>query len=476
MNQNSPDVHWWLGLCPKAPLFRASENGIGYQPEPVYVGSPDGGAGGPGTIRRGIGAALSGTKTLIHNPQLLWFSLLAGLVLAALLIAQAGLYVAPEWLFFEDANDLLPSLVLTFVAGLLAVFCLGFFLAGFALSRSSENNGTVSFFQGLKREKKYLLPLTGGSVVAALAGVLLFFQPFIARGELFVRNPRWLLFVDYHYGGLPSLLVQTFLMELLTVFCLVFLLAGLILSLSSKDGGTVSFFQGLGRAKKYLMPLTAWSGVMALTGTLIYITGRYYFLPPWFQQFNIISALETPLSNFLFYVHYTFPFNILLSPTLYIPNLPPQFGGDGWLITWVLEGTLILTAITVFLFVLTLFVVPLLVLERKSLKEAVLGSFILMKKIWGEVAACVMVLGGAVFAAWLAFLLFRFSVVDLVWGVAGPMYVSFTYHSDAWIAAGLLYVLALSSLVFVVATVGGIATLDLYRSAKTGHMPDSPET
>jgi hypothetical protein len=457
---------WGLGLCRKPPVFRASQIGIVNLSESAYEAGPDGGAGGPGTIRRGIGAALSGTKTLIHNPQLLWFSLLAGLVLAVHLIAQAGLYVMPEWLFFDDPDSVLPPLVLTFAAGLLAVFCLGFLLAGLALSLSSKKDGPVSFFQALKQAKKYLVPLTGGSVVAALAGILLFVHPFIDQGELFVRNPGWLLFSDLHFGGLPSLLVQTFAIELLTVFCLVFLLAGLMLSLSSKEGGTVSFFQGLNKAKKYLKPLTGWSVVVALAGTLIYVACMYRYLPAWFEPFNIISALSSTLSIFLFYVHYTFPFNILLSPTLYIPNLPPIFGGDGWLITWVLENTLILSAITTFLFVLTLFVVPLIVLEGRSLKEAVLGSFGLMKKIWGEVAACVLGLGMVVLAAWLAFLLLRFSVVDIVWWVAGPMYVSFTHHSDAWVAAGLLYICALSFLVFVVATVGGIAALDLYTSAK----------
>ncbi|MDD1687542.1 hypothetical protein [Methanoregula sp.] len=466
MNQNSPDTHWWLGLCRKTPVFRASETGGGYQPEPAHVGSPDGGAGGPETIRRGIGAALSGTKTLIHNPQLLWFSLLAGLVLVAHLIAQAVIHFLSEWLFFFDTNTLLPSLVLTFVAWVLAVFCLVFLLAGFVLSLSSKEGGTVSFFQGLKQAKKYLVPLTGGSVVAALAGILLFAQPFIAQGVLFVSNPQWLLFAGSSHAGIPSLLIQTFAIEFLTVFCLVILLAGLVLSLSSTEGGTVSFFQGLKQAKKYLMRLTAWSVVMSLAGTLIYIVGQYSYDLTWFQPFNIISALSTDLSMFLFYVHYTFPFNILLAPTLYLPSLPPEFGGDGWLITWALENTLILSAVTVFLFVLTLFVVPLLVLEKKSLKEAVFGLFTLMKKIWGEVASCVLGLGMVVLAAWIVFLLFRFSFVDLVSWVAGPMDVSFTHHSDAWIAAGLLYILALFSLVFVVATVGGIAALNLYTSAK----------
>jgi hypothetical protein len=454
----------WFGLCRKPPVFRGLQADIVTLPEPVYEGSPDGGGGGPGTIRRGIGSALSGTKTLIHNPQLLWFPLLAGLVLAMHLITRAGLSVMPEWLFFDDTGSLLPSLVLTFAAGLLTVFCMGFLLAGLALSISSEKDGPVSFFQGLRMAKKYVIPLIGVSAVAALTGILLFVHPFIDQGELFVRNPRWLLFTDSPYGGLPSLLVQTFAIELLTVFCLVFLLAGLILSLSSKNGSPVSFFQGLRMAKKYVRPLTGWSVVVALAGTLIYVAGMFSSVPTWLSPFNIVSSIYFTLGNFLFDVRYTFPFNFVLVPSFYVPNLPP--GGGESLFSWVLECTLILSAITVFLFALTLFVVPLLVLEGKSLKEAFLGSCTLMKNIRGEVAACVLGLGMVVSAAWLAFLFFRFSVGDIVWWVAGPMNATFTHPSEAWIAAGLLYVLAVSCFAFVVATVGGIASLDLYRYAK----------
>src|SRR5208337_5113303 len=144
----------WLGLCRKAPVFRASETGIGNQPEPAYEGRPDGGAGGSKTIRRGIGAALSGTKTLARNRQLHWFSLLVGLVLAGDFIAQWVLFVYP---YYEP--DSLQPLVLTFAVELPTVFCLVFLLAGLTLSLSPEKGGTVSFFQGLKRAKKYLIPL-----------------------------------------------------------------------------------------------------------------------------------------------------------------------------------------------------------------------------------------------------------------------------------------------------------------------------
>jgi hypothetical protein len=454
MTRVSETAGHWFGLCRKPPVFHAAQACIVNLPESACEDSPDGGAGGPGTIRRGIGAALEGTKTLIHNPQLLWFPLLAGLVLAVHLIAQAGLSVMPEWLFFDDTGSLLPSLVLTFVAGFLTVFCLVFLLAGLALSHSPEKDGPVSFFQGLKRAKKYLVPLTGGSIVAALAGIWLFVHPFIARGELFVQNSRYLLSVDLPYGGLPSLLVKTFAIEILTVFCLVFLLAGLVLSLSSKESGSVSFFQGLSRTKKYVKPLTGWSVIVSLAGTLIYVAGMFSYLPAWLQPYNIVSALYFKLGYFLFMVRYQFPFNFVLTPTLYLPGLPPVFGGDGWLISWALECTLVLSAITLSLFLLTVFVVPLLVLERENLKEAVLGSFTLLKKIGGEVAACVLCLGMAVFAALLA------------WRVAGQMFTTFTYPLEPWIAAGLLYVLALSCFVFVVSTVGGIAVLDLYTSAK----------
>ncbi|MEN6611772.1 MAG: hypothetical protein ABFC24_13100 [Methanoregulaceae archaeon] len=49
------------------------------------------------------------------------------------------------------------------------------------------------------------------------------------------------------------------------------------------------------------------------------------------------------------------------------------------------------------------------------------------------------------------------------------------YPGDAWVAAGILYVLAPTGPVFVIATVRGIATLDLSLYAKTGQMPGSSE-
>ena len=80
----------WFGLCRKAPAVHALQTGIGIPPESAYAGLPDGGSGGPGAIRRGIGAALTGMRILNRNRQLLWFSLLAGLVLVGNIIAQGA--------------------------------------------------------------------------------------------------------------------------------------------------------------------------------------------------------------------------------------------------------------------------------------------------------------------------------------------------------------------------------------------------
>jgi hypothetical protein len=368
----------WFGLCRKAPVFRASQTFVDDQPEPAHEGRPDGGSGGPGTILRGTGAALSGMKILIHNPQLLWFSLFTALVLVAHLITQWALMIV------------------------------------------SVNNGSDLI-------------------------------------------------------GLPAV---AFAVELPTVFCLVFLLAGLALSLSPENAGPGLFFQGLDKAKKYLIPLAGWSVVVALAGTLIFIVFgissdalNSVQLHSQLHSFDIYGTLR-------FYMEYAlnqFPFNWSLFPNTYIVNpyedmFPISSGFSN-----ALEYTLIFSAINTLLLALTLFVVPLLVLEEKRLKEAVSGSFTLMKKIRGEAAACVLGLGMVVFAASLTSLLFRVAA-GLVnhpsweyeaWFIDGALQISSSRPGNEWIAAGLLYVLILACFVLFVATVGGIATMDLYKYAKT---------
>jgi hypothetical protein len=358
MTRVSEIAEHWFGLCRKPPVFRASLADIVNLSEPAHEGRPDGGAGGPGTIRRGIGAALSGTKTLIHNPQLLWFALFAGLVLAGNTIVQGALY-----------------------------------------------------------------------------------------------------YINWIIGGIVWLVLRFFI-EFATLFCLVFLLAGLVLSISSKKEGSASFFVELAKAKKYLKAIFLWSFVLALAGMLL---DGIFFYP---------VGLFWPFNSFLISMLNQFPFTLNLNPSTFAEI--PGYGGRSllfWTYPYGFMEALIFSVINLLLFILTAFVVPLIVLEHKTLREAVVGSFSMMKKTWIEVAACAIFLGVVVFGVFLTYLF-----IQAAHGMVTPPNLLYARPTDTWIALGLLYYLALFSVAFVVATVGGIAALDLYTSSKTGQMLKSAET
>ncbi len=369
MTRVSQITEHWFGLCRKPPLVRASQIGIVDLREHAHEGFPDGGGGGSKTIRRGIGAALSGTKTLIHNPQLLWFTLLAGLVLAGNALGQAA-------------------------------------------------------FRSIGR---------------------------ILQPEIIVR-----------YG-------MDFLLGFATLFCLVSLLAGLFMSISSKKDGPASFFEGLVGAKKYVKTIVLWSLVLALAGMLL--ERMYgYFAIIWFPHEP--GFLYTLGDGFFTSTITQFPFNWTLDWSMLTEI--PGYGGRSlllWIYPFGVLETLHFLAITLLLFVLTPFVIPLIVLEQKTLQESVVGSFALMKKIWAGVAACALFLGVIVSVMFLTHLL-----IQAASGMISP-YETVTFHPPGtWIALAILYNIVLVIVAFVVATVGGIAVLDLYTPAKTGQMPGSAET
>ena len=368
----SETAEHWFGLCRRPPAVHALQTGICIPPESAHEGLPDGGGGGSGTIRRGIGAALSGMRTLNRNRQFLWFSLLAGLVLAGNTIGQAAFW-----------------------------------------------------------------------------------------------------YIEYNLHMQPDRIAWQFFIEFATLFCLVFLLAGLFLSIPSKKEGPASFFTALSGAKKYLKAIWGWSFVLALAGMLLVIVFSY--IPAWFPTREILFLYHNGFGHFdsfLFSTLSQFPFNLSRLPPADIFTEIPGYGGRSVLL-WFYPGfreALIFSAINLLLLILTPFVVPLVVLGQKTLREAVAGSFAMMKKTWIEVASCAVFLGVIVSGVFLTYLL-----VQAAHGMVTPL-ATYYRPTDTWIALGLLYDLALSSVAFVVATVGGIAALDLYISAKSRQMPESAET
>jgi len=351
----------WLGLCRKPPLVHASQADIVNLPEPAHEGRPDGSSGGSGTIRRGIGSALSGMRTLNRNRQLLWFTLFAGLVLAGTTIAQGAL----------------------------------------------------------------------GYITWAM-------QPYIGETE-------WV--------------VLTFIIEFATLFCLVFLLTGLVLGISSKKEGHVSFFEGLSGAKKYIKPIAVWSVVLALAGMLLF--SIYFYSYDWLPRNHLFLNILGTLNGWVNLL-VEFPFN----PTLTnIFSDPTRYGGLSltfWIYPSGIIQALTFSAINLLLFILTPFVVPFIVLEQKTLREAVVGSFTLMKKNWDETAVCAVFLLVVASGVFLTYLL-----VQAASGMVTPDKVVTIRPENTWIALALVYDSALFCFAIVMATVGGIAALNLYSSAKS---------
>jgi hypothetical protein len=348
----SENIFEWMGWCPNAPAMRTAPAILVIPSEIVHSSQPDGGSGGSGKIHRGISFALSGTKTLFRNRQLLWFSLMTGLVMAFMFISQYGLHLL----------------------------------------------GTYPYYA--------------------------------------IDFPRWL--------------VLTFVIDLVSVFCLTVLLAGLVLNISSAKGKPVPFFEGLSMVKDYLRSLTNWSVLIALLGTAIYVPLHY----SGYLRFTLYPFLDQ------------FPFNFILFPEVYSTG---PIGGT-YAILSAVTSTVVVSGINIILVILTLFVVPLLVLEHRHLPEAVAGSVSLMKNVWGELLSCFLLLMLIVAAAAMTSRLFRG-----VYGIVAPDMLLFWYPGITWIAAAVLFMLTVCGLAVIVSTIAGIAVLNLYKFGKTGRMPVIPE-
>jgi hypothetical protein len=370
MTRVSETAGRWFGLCRKPPAVRVLVH-TGILPESVYESSPDGRAGGPGTIRRGIGTALSGMRTLNRNRQLLWFTLFAGILLAGTTIIQGAL-------------------------------------------------GYVSWHS----------------------------QPYIGETEWVVLNG---------------------IIEFATLFCLVYLLAGLVLIISTENGRPASFFESLGRAKKYLTAIMLWSCILALAGMVLF--SIYFYIPDWLPRNHLFVTTLGALSGWVNLLR-EFPFNPALTP---YTMLDPSRDGGIPLIFWVypsgIQQAVTFSAINLFLFILTPFVMPFVALEQKPLGQAVAGSFALMKKNWGEAVSCALFLGVIVAGVFLSYLLLQAAS-----GMITPDAVGTMPPDTPWTALALLYDGALFCFAMVMATVGGIAAQDLYRSAKRRQIAaESPE-
>jgi hypothetical protein len=275
-----------------------------------------------------------------------------------------------------------------------------------------------------------------------LTGLVMLFM-FTAEYSLHV-------FGSYPYPSIeyPLWLALNFTVQMISVFCIYFLFAGLILSVSpGLSGQPITLREGLSNAKNHIRSLLGWSVVMTLLGTALYVIQNQYFGD---LNFTLIQIIDQ------------FPFNFILLPEIYSTG---PIGG-GYQILSAVTFTIFATIINVFFFILTLFVVPVLVLENKRLPGAVAESISLVKKVWGEIIVCFLIFGLMLLVISLASFIFR-----IVHGVVSPDNLLFWYPGEGWIAGAVVYILMWCILAIIGSTVMGISLTGLYTYANTGRMP-----
>jgi hypothetical protein len=208
--------------------------------------------------------------------------------------------------------------------------------------------------------------------------------------------------------GSLSWIALTFASGLVSTFLIYYILAALIACVSLILSGKVATIRdGFAHTKRYLRPLLLWSGIWALIGTV------YNF---------IINSSQTTNG-----MH---------------GNLGMMF---------------IPMVILAVAYILTLFVVPLLVLGNESLINAVTVSISLFRKTWGETLVCFIIL------FLIAFVVYLISLILMTFGFS----TGGTSATSVIVAVDLLVMLILLIIGY---TVLGIAIVGLYAYGKTGKL------
>jgi len=192
-------------------------------------------------------------------------------------------------------------------------------------------------------------------------------------------------------------------------------------------------------------PLAALSAVMAIAGILLFEGIRHG------QYFGKIFG---SIDHALFFLPYAY----------YIPDIP----GNALYHTY---QYMILFSL---LFLLALYVVPIIVLEKREVRPAVAGSVRLMGKTWQELLGCILVLGA---------ILIVISLVALLIGQS-PALLNYDYDFFLQMSRGQVpmtvacygFLLTCGALMATGLTALGVAVADLYAHGKPGPVCPAPES
>lgn len=237
--------------------------------------------------------------------------------------------------------------------------------------------------------------------------------------------------------------LQLFLIEAISLSCFTCVLAGLVLYWNCAKKPVV-IRDAFDRVNTHAGALAALSITMAVLATVVFeIISQSQFIG------RIIFTLDMTLFN--------------LPYAYYVPNG----------ITAMYHFSFMIMAINSVLFLLALYVVPGIVLEKKRLLPALAGSVSLMKKTWRELLGCILVLGAIILGVGAAGLLIGQS----------PLLLNHDYDFFLQMSRGQVLMTAacygfLFSCFLLMAagyTAAGVAISDLYHVGKSDGLSALPE-
>ncbi len=241
----------------------------------------------------------------------------------------------------------------------------------------------------------------------------------------------------------PAGIVPTFCIEFISTSGLCYLFAGLVFSTSEEHPGRQAIKNGLSAARNSLKSILIWSGILSIIITSIYTIQFHYFT-------GVTSGIFSLLTQF--------PFFLISLPEIY--GTGPIAGGFHMIAA--LSSTFTLMALTILFMILTLFVIPSLVIGRKTLRSAAKASLSRIKVVWREAGACLLIFFLLLFAITVPALL-----LPGIYEITTQGSQLTWYPGDGWVAVAFLYMAAWTILVVLGLTAAGIAVKKLYDAGKT---------
>jgi hypothetical protein len=283
-------------------------------------------------------------------------------------------------------------------------------------------------------------------VFSALAGLVMLFLIGVEEWAVahIQSSPPFLIALPFGTFFLPHPYLNTrlFLIELICLSCFTLLLAGLILYRAGSRADNPLTIRGIfARVSAHAGPLAVLSLSMALSGIFLYQI---------ISQSQFFGKIVMTISMAVFYLPYAYYLPDSLSAAIFI--------------------SVQILFINIVLFLIALYVVPVIVLEKKGLVPALAGSVSLMRKTWHEMLGCAVIYSAIVLGVFAVALVIGQS--PLLLNHDYDFFINMSRGQPLMIAVCFLFLTSCWAIMAAGFVAAGIAITDLYACGKTGHMPE----